>query len=90
MNERWFIDPVKRAHKLGVTLVFGPDVIFTTKTYSRGRLSIETIDNWVEAGIPGRVILQALTSNAARLLGVERERGAVRLGMKADIIATTD
>ena len=88
VNERWFIDPVKRAHKIGVTLVFGPDVIFTTKEYSRGRLSIETIDNWVEAGIPARVILQALTTNAARLLGVEKQRGALRVGMKADIIAT--
>ena len=88
VNERWFIDPVKRAHQAGVTLVFGPDVIFTTKEYSRGRLSIETIDNWVEAGIPPLVILQALTTNAARLLGVEKQRGALRVGMKADIVAT--
>ncbi|MDQ3688166.1 MAG: amidohydrolase family protein [Acidobacteriota bacterium] len=90
LNERLFIDPVKRAHRAGVTLVFGPDVIFTTKEYSRGRLSIETIDNWVEAGIPARAILQALTTNAARLLGVEKERGALRVGMKADIIAAAE
>jgi imidazolonepropionase-like amidohydrolase len=88
LNEKWFIDPVKRAYKTGVTLVHGPDVIFTTREYSRGRLSIETIDHWVEAGIPARVILQALTTNAARVLGVEKERGAIRPGMKADIIAT--
>ena len=88
VNKRWFIDPVKRAHQIGVTLVFGPDVIFTTEAYPRGRLSIETIDNWVEAGIPAKTILQALTANAARLLGVEKERGALRVGMKADIIAT--
>lgn len=50
---------------------------------------IDTLDNWVEAGIPSKVILQALTTNAARLLGVEKERGALRVGMKADIIATT-
>lgn len=90
INEKWFIDPVKRAYKIGVTLVHGPDVIFTTKEYSRGRLSIGTIDYWVEAGIPARVILQALTTNAARLLGVEKERGAIRPGMKADIIATSN
>jgi imidazolonepropionase-like amidohydrolase len=90
INQEWFIDPVKRAYKIGVTLVFGPDVIFTTKEYSRGRLSIETIDHWVEAGIPARVILQALTTNAARLLGFEKERGAIRRGRKADIIATTN
>lgn len=88
INEKWFIDPVKRAYKTGVILVHGPDVIFTTKDYSRGRLSIETIDHWVEAGIPARVILQALTTNAARMLGVEKERGAIRPGMKADLIAT--
>jgi imidazolonepropionase-like amidohydrolase len=89
-NEKWFIDPVKRAYKIGVTLVHGPDVIFTTREYSRGRLSIETLDHWVEAGIPARIILQAVTTNAARLLGVEKERGAIRSGMKADLIATTD
>ncbi len=89
-NELRFIDPVKRAYKIGVTLVFGPDVIFTTKEYPRGRLSIETIDNWKEAGIPPLTILQALTSNAAKLLGVEKTRGALRVGMRADIIAVND
>jgi imidazolonepropionase-like amidohydrolase len=90
LDARWFADPVKRAHAKGVTLVFGPDVIFTTKEYPRGRLSIETIDNWVAAGISPRVILQALTVNAARLLGVEKTRGFLKVGMRADIIAVSD
>lgn len=90
LDARWFADPVKRAHAKGVTLVFGPDVIFTTKEYPRGRLSIETIDNWVAAGIPPRVILQALTVNAAKLLGVEKVRGYLKTGMRADIIAVSD
>lgn len=89
-NEELFIDPVRRAYKMGVTLVHGPDVIFTTREYSRGRLSIETTDHWVEAGIPNKVILQALTVNPARVLGVEKERGWIRAGMKADIIAAPD
>jgi imidazolonepropionase-like amidohydrolase len=89
-NQQLFIDPVKRAYKIGVTLVFGPDVIFTTKEYPRGRLSIETIDNWKEAGIPAPVILQALTTNAAELLGVEKTRGFLKVGMRADIIAVAD
>ena len=87
-NKNWFIDPVKLAYKNGVTLVFGPDVIITPAGHTRGGLSIATIDNWVEAGIPANVIMQALTTNAARLLGVEKERGALRVGMKADVIAT--
>jgi imidazolonepropionase-like amidohydrolase len=89
-NQQLFIDPVKRAYRIGVTLVFGPDVIFTTKEYPRGRLSIETIDNWKEAGIPPLTILRALTANAAKLLGVEKTRGALRAGMRADIIATPE
>lgn len=90
INERLFADVVRRADKAGVTLVFGPDVIFSTKEYPRGRLSIETIDNWKEAGIPSKTILQALTINAARLLGVEKTRGFLKVGMKADIIAVND
>jgi imidazolonepropionase-like amidohydrolase len=89
-DKKLFADPVKRAFDLGVTLVFGPDVIFNTPEYPRGRLSIETIDNWVQAGIPPRVILQALTTNAAKLLGVEKTRGALVVGMRADIIAVDD
>lgn len=89
-NERWFIDPVKRAHKAGVILVWGPDVINSTKEYPRGRQSIDTVDEWVKTGIPSLVILQALTTNAAKLLGVEKTRGALRVGMKADVIAVKD
>ena len=53
-------------------------------------MSINTIDHWVEAGIPSRIILQALTTNAAKLLGVEKTRGALSVGMRADIIAVDD
>lgn len=90
INQRWFIGPVQRAYKIGVMLVFGPDVIFNTKEFPRGRMSINTIDHWVEAGIPSHVILQALTTNAAKLLGVEKTRGALAVGMRADIIAVGD
>jgi imidazolonepropionase-like amidohydrolase len=31
-----------------------------------------------------------MTTNAANLLGVEKERGAIKTGMYADIIATTE
>jgi imidazolonepropionase-like amidohydrolase len=65
-------------------------VIFSTKEYPRGRLSIETIDNWKEAGIPPNIILQSLTTNAAKLLGVEKTRGSLKIGMRADIIAVND
>ncbi|HLA94193.1 MAG TPA: amidohydrolase family protein [Pyrinomonadaceae bacterium] len=89
-NERWFIDPVRRAHKAGVTLVWGPDVIFNTKDLPRGKLSIDTVDEWKQTGIPSLVILQALTTNPAKLLGVEKFRGWLKPAFRADIIAVRD
>lgn len=89
-NGELFADPVRRAHKAGVTLVFGPDVIFNTRDLPRGKLSIDTVDEWKQTGIPSLVILQALTTNAAKLLGIEKTRGSIKSGMRADIIAVRD
>ncbi len=89
-NKRWFIDPVQRAHKAGVTLIWGPDVIFNTKDLPRGKLSIDTVDEWKATGIPSLVILQALTTNPARVLGVDKVRGWIKPGMRADIVAVRD
>lgn len=89
-NQRWFIDPVQRAHKAGVTMVWGPDVIFNTKEFPRGKVSIDTVDDWKMTGIPSLVILQALTTNPAKVLGVEKTRGWLKPGFRADIIAVRD
>lgn len=89
-NERMFIDPVQRAHKAGVTLVWGPDVIFNTPEWPRGKLSIDGVDEWKRTGIPNLTILQALTTNPAKALGLEKTRGAIKPGMRADIIAVRD
>ncbi|MEQ1761938.1 MAG: amidohydrolase family protein [Pyrinomonadaceae bacterium] len=89
-NERMFIDPVRRAHKAGVTMVWGPDVIYNTKEFPRGKVSIDTVDEWKMTGIPNLVILQALTTNAAKLLGIERNRGWIKPGFRADIVAVRD
>lgn len=84
------IDRLKRAYKVGVTLAFGTDVFFHTADQTRGTMAISFIEPYIKAGIPPKVILQAMTSNAAQLLGVEKERGAIKTGMAADIIATPD
>lgn len=90
VNERMFIDPVRRAHKAGVTMVWGPDVIYNTKEFPRGKVSIDTVDEWKLAGIPPLVVLQALTTNAAKVIGVEKSRGWLKPGYRADIIAVRD
>lgn len=89
-NQVWFIDPVNAAYRNGVTLIWGPDVIITTKEYPRGRLSIETIDEWKLTEVPALGILQALTTNAAKVLGVDKRRGSLAKGMMADVIAVDE
>jgi imidazolonepropionase-like amidohydrolase len=83
-----FVDRLRRAYKIGVTIAFGTDVIFQMSGQTRGTLSMSYIDSFVEAGVPAKAILQAMTTNAARLLGVDGERGAIKVGLAADIIAT--
>jgi imidazolonepropionase-like amidohydrolase len=83
-----FIDRLKRAHKIGVTMAYGTDTFAEVEGQTRGTLAISFIDSFVEAGIPARDTLKIMTTNAARLLGVDKQRGAIRQGMFADIIAT--
>lgn len=84
------IDRLVRAHKIGVTLVYGTDAIEWVRGKTRGEVAITGIDPWVEAKIPAQAILQAMTTNAVRLLGVDKQRGALQVGMAADMIATPE
>jgi imidazolonepropionase-like amidohydrolase len=82
-----FIDRLKRADRAGLTLAFGTDVFITLPGQTRGTLAISCLDSYREAGVPAAAILRAMTTNAARLLGVEQERGAIQVGLAADLIA---
>jgi imidazolonepropionase-like amidohydrolase len=81
------IDRLRAGHKAGVTIAFGTDAIHDLPGTTRGSLAITWIDSYLDAGMPSPAILQAMTINAARLLGVEKERGTIAPGMAADIIA---
>jgi imidazolonepropionase-like amidohydrolase len=82
-----FVDRLRRANQIGITMAFGTDVIDSVPGETRGTQAAEYVNSWVEAGVPAKDTLQAMTINAARLLGVDRERGAIRPGLAADIIA---
>jgi imidazolonepropionase-like amidohydrolase len=85
-----FIDRLKRAFKVGVTMAYGTDVFFAVEGQTRGTLAISFIDSFVEAGVPAKDTLRIMTTNAARLLGVDKQRGAIKVGQAADIIATPE
>ncbi len=83
-----YIARLKRAWAAGVDVVFGTDVMSDVKDRTRGEVAMEYIDSFKEAGIGPADILRAMTTRAAVLLGVEKDRGALRVGMAADLVAT--
>ncbi|HEX8189891.1 MAG TPA: amidohydrolase family protein [Pyrinomonadaceae bacterium] len=83
-----FLERLKRAYKAGVTMAYGTDAFFAVPGETRGTLALDYLDSYTEAGVPAPYVLRMLTTNAARLLGVEGERGAIRPGLYADIVAT--
>ncbi|MEO6222735.1 MAG: amidohydrolase family protein [Vicinamibacterales bacterium] len=82
------VDRLRRADKIGVTLVYGTDAIEAVDGKTRGEVAISGIDAWIEAGVPAPAILKAMTTQAHRLLGLEGRRGTIKVGQAADIIAT--
>lgn len=80
------VERLRRAYKAGVTIVFGTDIMSNLRE-SRGAQSLEYINSFIEAGVPPADILRAITSNAARLLDIEKERGPLKVGLAADLVA---
>jgi imidazolonepropionase-like amidohydrolase len=81
------VERLKRARAVGVLQAYGTDIIFPAPGETRGTLSIEGITSFQEAGYTPAEILRFMTTSAAKLLGVDGQRGAIRPGMAADIVA---
>jgi len=81
------VDRLHRAYAAGVEIAFGSDVMTAVPHQTRGTASLSYLSSFVEAGIPARQILRSLTTIPARLLGVEKQRGRLAVGMAADLIA---
>jgi imidazolonepropionase-like amidohydrolase len=84
-----YVDRLKRAYKIGVPMVFGSDAFFDVAE-TRGQQALAIIDSFVEAGVASKDLLRYMTTDAARLLGVDNRRGAIKVGLQADIIATQE
>ena len=85
-----YVDRLKRAYKIGVPMVFGSDAFFDIEGETRGEQAISIIDSFIEAGVASKDLLRYMTTDAARLLGVDKRRGAIKVGLRADIIATRE
>ena len=76
------LETARKAHKAGVKFAMGSDAIYTMFGQNTRELA------WfVKAGMTPEQALRTATSNAAELLGKEKELGAVAPGYFADLVA---
>ena len=76
------LETTRKAHKAGVKFAMGSDAIYTMFGENTREL------RWfVKAGMTPEQALRTATTNAAELLGKEKELGAVAPGYLADLVA---
>jgi imidazolonepropionase-like amidohydrolase len=76
------LETARKAHKAGVKFAMGSDAIYTMFGQNTRELS------WfVKAGMTPEQALRTATTNAAALLGKEKELGSVDTGYFADLVA---
>ncbi|MBE3109037.1 MAG: amidohydrolase family protein, partial [Acidobacteria bacterium] len=87
---------LKSAYANKVPLTFSTDFDYwndrmkdekTGRWLTRGELTINFLLTWKAAGIPAPDILRALTINGYKAADVYSERGPIKAGMFADLIA---
>lgn len=78
---------IQQAHRMGVVLVTGADVSYTSQ--SLNRVSHE-ITRLVELGLTPLEALQAATVNAARLFGMAARTGRIAPGFEADVLVVEE
>lgn len=80
---------LKSAWKNGVKITFSTDMDYwkTGNDMTRGELTINFLLSWKAAGIPNADILKAMTITGYECAQVEKERGPIKPGMFADLIA---
>ena len=80
---------LKSAWSHGVKATFSTDMDYykTGNPMNRGELTINFLLTWKAAGIPNADILKAMTVTGYLCAQVEKERGLIKPGLAADIIA---
>ncbi len=79
---------LRDAYDQGVLLAFSTDADYYIPGMNRGELTIEFLKTWKATGIPDAEILKVMTTNGFKISELEDVRGAIRVGLAADMIAT--
>jgi imidazolonepropionase-like amidohydrolase len=91
-NKRGFdltVERLKSAYRIGVRSVFSTDFDYYVPGMTRGDEVIDALITWKAAGIPPKDILKAMTTYGYQVTQVEHERGPIKPGLAADMIAVS-
>ncbi|HEX9659848.1 MAG TPA: amidohydrolase family protein [Rhodothermales bacterium] len=90
-EERWqrTVDGIKSAYRRGVKMAFSTDADYYIPGLHRGELTIDFIKSWQTAEIPDAEILKIMTTNGFEVSEIEEERGPIKVGLAADMIAVS-
>ena len=90
-KERWerTVAGLKNAYKNGVKMAFSTDADYFVPGLHRGEITIDFIISWKAAGIPAPAVLKIMTTNGYKVCDIENERGPIKVGFPADIIAVS-
>jgi imidazolonepropionase-like amidohydrolase len=89
-NQRAFdltVARLKSAYRIGVKSVFSTDFDYYVPGMTRGDEVIDALITWKAAAIPPKDILKAMTTYGYQVTQVENERGPIKPGLAADMIA---
>ena len=78
---------MKNAYENEVPMAFSTDADYYIPGMTRGDVSINFLLSWKAAGIPDAEILKILTTNGYAVSNIDHERGPLKAGFAADIIA---
>jgi len=72
-----------------ILVAAGVPVAWTTKGNASPSAFLENLRKAVKAGLPEEAALKALTIDAAKIFGVDRQMGTVEVGKTANLVVTT-
>jgi imidazolonepropionase-like amidohydrolase len=83
-------DGMKNAYANKVKMAFSTDADYYIPGMTRGQVVIDFLKSWKDAAIPAKEILKIMTVNGYVVSDVYGQRGPIKAGMAADLIAVLE
>lgn len=78
---------IRNAYQNGVNMAFSTDMDYYVPGMTRGEAVIDFVRCWKDAGLPAPAILKIMTTNGYRVCDIQDQRGPIKVGFPADLIA---